>query len=379
MKKTKDLILCSREQSCGRIEHQETDVYVVTRLQNWIRVNTKQAMPEATKDIVLESRECQLQTIPKPKPSQSASRNKIVVPKSELNSLLVEENQSGILEVIKKIAIFGGAADDRCRTETIRYCKTLDDSRVELCKQGCTISRLGLYLRLLPRRANTEERKRHVVTVPVKLRKPDSTIHSKHKDDGGPDENPRYERVIVSTIRHFKDLDLDAIYIATNALERSAFNRVELRMAPLSRELTGVLLKYDTFDSHPDFSNRTTDLKLEKRNFESARIVLANIWSQMVIDGFPVVAEYIVPIDTRRNINQTKELKNNATCVEAYLFKRSCGICGVYFVSCKVANQHKQSHKSQQEVVPIAKIRPQRITARRAREVLCLGDDGDAV
>ena len=44
-------------------------------------------------------------------------------------------------------------------------------------------------------------------------------------------------------------------------------------MAPLSRELTGVVLKYDNFGSHLDSSNRTTDLELEKRNFESAGIV----------------------------------------------------------------------------------------------------------
>ncbi|GBP03282.1 hypothetical protein EVAR_2690_1 [Eumeta japonica] len=175
--------------------------------------NTKQAMPEGTKDIVIESSESQLQTIPKPKPSQSAFRNKIVVLESELNSFLlardigvatneaikrtatlrkdiqqrkkhieakalkirdsvgqprVEENQSGILEVIKEIAIFGGAADDRCHTETIRCCKTLDDLQAELCKEGYAISRSGLYLKLLPRRANTEEGKRHIVTVPVK-------------------------------------------------------------------------------------------------------------------------------------------------------------------------------------------------------------------
>ena len=371
----------------------------------------------------------------------------------------VEENQSGILEVIKDIAVFGGAADDRRRTETIRCCKTLDDLQAELHKQGYNISRSGLYLRLLPRRVNTEEGKRHVVTVPVKLCKPDSTLHLKHKDgtfctatirnleslasilgpdqvfflsiddkarvplgitaanaqapilmhldyrvklpdhdfvvaekhklipsvyagivikkdgegkpeavthsgptyvairsgkhsssnaethatdihrlseipafenfmrtregfvkpvfiftcDGGPDENPRYERVIVSAIQHFKDFDLDAIYIATNAPGRSAFNRVERRMAPLSRELTGVVLKHDNFGSHLDSSNRTTDLELEKRNFESAGIVLANIWSQLVIDDFPVVAEYIVPTDTRLDIEQAKVLKNDAT------------------------------------------------------------------
>lgn len=51
--------------------------------------------------------------------------------------------------------------------------------------------------------------------------------------DGGPVENPRYERVIVSALQHFKDFDLDAIYKATNAPGRSA---------PLSRELSGVIL-----------------------------------------------------------------------------------------------------------------------------------------
>lgn len=65
--------------------------------------------------------------------------------------------------------------------------------------------------------------------------------------------------------------------------------------------------------------------------------------------------------------------------VEAYLFKRSCGICGLYFASYKATNQHKQLHKRQQEVLPIAKFRPQRIAARRARELLCVDDDDDAV
>lgn len=48
----------------------------------------------------------------------------------------VEENQSGILEDIKEIAIFGAAADDRRRSETIKCCKTRDDLQAELCKQG---------------------------------------------------------------------------------------------------------------------------------------------------------------------------------------------------------------------------------------------------
>ena len=42
--------------------------------------------------------------------------------------------------------------------------------------------------------------------------------------DGGPDENPRYQkRISIATV---------AIFVATNAPGRSAFNPVEKRMAP---------------------------------------------------------------------------------------------------------------------------------------------------
>lgn len=79
-------------------------------------------------------------------------------------------------------------------------------------------------------------------------------------------------------------------------------------MVPLSRKLTGVVLKHDNFSSHLDSSIKTTGLELENRNFESAGILLANIWSQLIVDDFPVVAEYIVPTDTRLNVEQ--ELKS---------------------------------------------------------------------
>ncbi|CAG4934597.1 unnamed protein product [Colias eurytheme] len=576
----KDILKTVINQAQGALDDikLETHVTVINLTGNTNEGQT--SLPEDTDMVNIPSSESQLQTIPKPTPSQSASRNKIVVLESELNSLLlardaelcekntdlaaalklrdtlgrprIEETQSGLLGVIKDLAVFGGAADDRRRTEAIRCCKTLDDLQAELCKLGYTISRSGLYLRLLPRRVNTEEGKRHVVTVPVKLCKPDSTLHMKHQDgpfctatirnleslasilgpeqvfflsmddkarvplgivvkkdgegkpeavthsgptyvairsgkhsssnaethatdihklteisafenfmktregfvkpvfiftcDGGPDENPRYERVIISAIQHFKDFDLDAVYIATNAPGRSAFNRVERRMAPLSRELTGVVLKHDNFGSHLDSSNKTTDLDLEERNFESAGTVLSNIWSQLVIDGYPVVAKYIMPTETRLDVEQAKALKRDAiwyanhvresqyllqivkceviSCcgvqrsslrrllregflpppvlikqtsigasshlkqvpydsycpsVEGYLCKRSCGFCGLYYASYKATNQHKQLHKIKQDEVPIAKIRPQRIAARRAREILCLDINDDAL
>ena len=42
------------------------------------------------------------------------------------------------------------------------------------------------------------------------------------KVDGGPDENPRYQKVISVAIHHFLQYDFDALFIATNAPERSA-------------------------------------------------------------------------------------------------------------------------------------------------------------
>ena len=60
-------------------------------------------LPEDTDMVNIPSIESQLQTIPKPTPSQSASRNKIVVLESELNSLLLARD-AGIAsnEAIKK-------------------------------------------------------------------------------------------------------------------------------------------------------------------------------------------------------------------------------------------------------------------------------------
>ena len=57
--------------------------------------------------------------------------------------------------------------------------------------------------------------------------------------DGGPDENPRYQKVIRVEIHHFLRYDFDSLFIATNAPGRSAFNIVERKMVPLSKELTG--------------------------------------------------------------------------------------------------------------------------------------------
>ncbi|KAG5860711.1 hypothetical protein JTB14_029385, partial [Gonioctena quinquepunctata] len=343
----------------------------------------------------------------------------------------LENDQPSLLKTIADIALFGSAADDRRRTESIRSIKTLDELTQELRKIGFDISRGGTYLRLIPRKSNSAEGRRHVSTVPVKLIRAQNDHHKSHLDsnfaetsihyleniasilgpdqvffisqddkarvpigvtaankqalllmhmeyriklpdhdwviaerhklipsvnagikitssmlgqpqavgypgptyiairsgkhssstanthaqdfetlleleefrllaktdhglvkpvvimtvDGGPDENPRYQKVIEFAIQHFKRHDLDALFLATNAPGRSAYNRVERRMAPLSRELAGLILPHDHLGSHLDDRGVTINEHLERSNFEFAGNVLAEVWSSMEIYG----------------------------------------------------------------------------------------------
>lgn len=80
--------------------------------------------------------------------------------------------------------------------------------------------------------------------------------------DGGPDENPRYKKVISHCISHFQKYDLDGLFV----------NRVERRMAPLSHELATVVLSYEHYGSHLDSQGRTIDEELEVKNFQHAGI-----------------------------------------------------------------------------------------------------------
>ena len=104
--------------------------------------------------------------------------------------------------------------------------------------------------------------------------------------DGGSDEKPRYPKVIENTVDHFRKYNLDAFIVMTLASGMSAYNYVERRMAPLSKALAGILLPHDSFGSHLDSQNRTTDAELEKKSFRKAGKVLAEIWGELVMDGW---------------------------------------------------------------------------------------------
>ena len=52
-------------------------------------------------------------------------------------------------------------------------------------------------------------------------------------------------------------------------------------------------MPHETYGSHLNNNGQTIDKELELKNFEAAGNTLADIWRNLVIDGHPVLAEYI--------------------------------------------------------------------------------------
>ena len=77
---------------------------------------------------------------------------------------------------------------------------------------------------------------------------------------------------------------------STHAPGSSAYNPVERRITLLSKHTAGIILPFDTFGNHLDASNKTIDSELEIKNFEATGKILADIWSESIIDNHPVVA-----------------------------------------------------------------------------------------
>ena len=102
--------------------------------------------------------------------------------------------------------------------------------------------------------------------------------------DGASDEAPQYPKPLQTAVTLFKELKLDVPLHGVNAAGLSAFNPVERRMAPLSYELMGIILPYDSYGNYLDESGKTINVELEKKFFKAAEI-LSNIWSETVING----------------------------------------------------------------------------------------------
>jgi hypothetical protein len=56
----------------------------------------------------------------------------------------------------------------------------------------------------------------------------------------------RYQKVTLITIHQLLKQILEAMFVTSNAPGRSVYNRMERKMAPLSRELFGLILHWVT-------------------------------------------------------------------------------------------------------------------------------------
>lgn len=94
----------------------------------------------------------------------------------------LEEEQSELLETICDLAMFDAFAEERRRWEIVRTVHALLEVTDKLTELGFNISRSATYIRLLSRRADTRQAKRQVVTVPMKLSRPEANHHKARQD-----------------------------------------------------------------------------------------------------------------------------------------------------------------------------------------------------
>ena len=111
--------------------------------------------------------------------------------------------------------------------------------------------------------------------------------------NGGPDESARNAKQISFAIKHFRDYDLDALFLVNDAPGQSASNRAERRLATMSHQLSDLVIPHDRCGSHLDEEGRTINKELQVENFACASRILAEVWNSTVIDGHNVVAEQI--------------------------------------------------------------------------------------
>ena len=64
-------------------------------------------------------------------------------------------------------------------------------------------------------------------------------------------------------------------------------------MAPLSRQLSALILPHEHFGSHLNSERKTTDVELEKQNFKYSGETLAEFFSNLTIDNCETFSEFI--------------------------------------------------------------------------------------
>ena len=132
------------------------------------------------------------------------------------------------------------------------------------------------------------------------------------RSDNGPDEAPRNPSTQKQMIQLFIKTQLILLVLISLPAGYSPFSPCERRMAPLSKQLTGVVLDHKHFGSHLSSSKLTLNLDLEKKNFQHAGERLGKLFEEMVLDKNKTVASYVKPpknIDTPSLKVEDKEVE----------------------------------------------------------------------
>ncbi|CAF4369068.1 unnamed protein product [Rotaria magnacalcarata] len=229
----------------------------------------------------------------------------------------------------------------------------------------------------------------------------------------GPDENPRYSETLAGGVNLFKKYELYCFFMVTNCPDRSAFNMVERKMAPLSNQLADkhinffvlhhfsiiiiiiieLILPYDHYGSHLDNGGNTIDTELEIRNFKRAGNCLAEVWVSspliriQLTSYSKIIAERFLPAPFTFKVSPSgisvAELNNkhgrfvdllqrlqfdnilattnaaydyNCPSVQRELQQRTCSNCASYHPSAVAMKRHKRIHspkdfKEQQKMI----------------------------
>ena len=91
-------------------------------------------------------------------------------------------------------------------------------------------------------------------------------------------------------------------------------------MYHLSKELAGIVLPADTYGTHLK-DGKTVDEVLEEKNFKAAGEVLAEVWSNLIIDDHPVTSEYVEekPSELITNFSATPAFKSRHLIQTQYM------------------------------------------------------------
>ncbi|CAF1956312.1 unnamed protein product [Rotaria magnacalcarata] len=123
-------------------------------------------------------------------PEVAAELSKVIRPTTRLQ---IETDCPDLVQIIGEIAHIGGAADSNKEQTGL----TLNGLKDAIKERGYEIRKSSLYYRLMPQRALSHDGKKHIVTVPVRLRKmQDIELPPKHEDC----------HFTAAALKHIKDL-----------------------------------------------------------------------------------------------------------------------------------------------------------------------------